>query len=527
MGGDADVRLKDPQAHPAEQIAEILGDLETWHASAGERGAELEARLERLRRLHAILTDAAARGAIRKDLESRLPRYRSVAWWAMGMAELAQFREAEEAPDNMNRIRARETALEGARAYPQSPGGRRCADLVAAIERPDFQLAAMSSDSPDRRSIELTHTNVSAIFFRAYAVDLERRIGTAADYNLLPAGTEVRDLVRSARPAAAWTAALPPTPDYKPHRTFVTPPLRAPGLYVVAASLREDFAESRNRESSVAMVLSDLVLWTRPETSSVEARVVTGEEGRPVEGAEVSLYAYDWGQGRRHHRVESKRSDAAGLVRFDYAAGRSENSYFLLAHRGADYALDPSFLSLQQPGEPAEESASLVYTDRSIYRPQQRVLWKVVAYRGRRDLGRLRTLADAAVTLTLHDANNQVVESRTATTNAYGSAAGEFTIPAGRALGRWRIDSSIPGSAAVQVEEYKRPTFEVHWKDPETALRLNHPADLAGSARYYFGLPVSSGGVRWRVLRTPEYPWWWWFGGQAASPRRPQPRTSR
>jgi hypothetical protein len=84
----------------------------------------------------------------------------------------------------------------------------------------------------------------------------------------------------------------------------------------------------------------------------------------------------------------------------------------------------------------------------------------VVAYRGRRDLGRLRTFADATVTLTLHDANNQVVESRTATTNAYGSAAGEFTIPAGRALGRWRIDSSIPGSAAVQVEEYKRPTFE-------------------------------------------------------------------
>ncbi|HEY4229013.1 MAG TPA: alpha-2-macroglobulin family protein [Thermoanaerobaculia bacterium] len=434
------------------------------------------------------------------------------------MAELAQFREAEETPDN--RIRAREAALEGRRAYPQSAGGRRCADVVSAIERPDYQLAAMSSDSPNRRSIELTHTNVPAIFFRAYALDLERRIETAADYNLLPAGNEVRDLIRTGKPAAAWSSALPPTPDYKPHRTFVTPPLHAPGLYVVAASLREDFAETQNRETSVAIVLSDLVLTTRPEPSSVEARVVTGEEGRPVEGAEVSLYAYDWGQGRRHHRVETKRSDAAGLVHFDYAAalaaGSPGRSFFLLARRGAggEYALDPSFLSLQEPREPGEETASLVYTDRSIYRPQQRVLWKLVAYRGRRDLGRLRTFADATVTLTLHDANNQVVESKTATTNAFGSAAGEFTIPAGRALGRWRIDSSIPGSAAVQVEEYKRPTFEVRWKDPEKALRLNQPAELAGWARYYFGLPVSSGTVRWRVARTPEYPWWWsWWGG--------------
>ena len=364
----------------------------------------------------------------------------------------------------------------------------------------------MASDAPNRRSIQLTHKNSAAVHFRAYALDIERRIASASDYNLLPSGTDVRELIRSGSPTAAWTAALPPTPDYKPHRTFVTPPLTAPGLFIVVASLREDFAESRNLMSSAAMVLGDLVLMTRPEGSAVEARVVGGEDGRPVEGADVWLYAYDWGQGRRHHRVEAKRSDAAGLVRFDYAAGRSERSYFLLAHRGKDYALDPSYLSLAEPREPSDETASLVYTDRSIYRPQQKLLWKVVAYGGRRDLGRFHAKADAPVTLTLRDANNQAVESKTATTNAYGSAAGEFSIPAGRALGRWRIESSIPGSAFVQVEEYKRPTFEVQWKDPERALRLNKPAELVGSARYYFGLPVASGSVSWRVTRSPEFP---------------------
>ena len=30
--------------------------------------------------------------------------------------------------------------------------------------------------------------------------------------------------------------------------------------------------------------------------------------------------------------------------------------------------------------------------------------------------------------------------------------------------------------------------------------------------RYYFGLPVTSGEVAWRVTREPVYPrWWWWF----------------
>jgi hypothetical protein len=507
-GRDADERLADSAAHPLQKIAAILGDLETWHAGAGEREAELEARLERLRRLHAALSDSSDRGAIRANLEKRLPRFRPLPWWAMGMAELSEFREAEDAPDNL--IRAREAAQEGLRAYPDSVGGRVCGDRIAAIERPEFQLAAMASDAPNRRSIQLTHKNLAAVHFRAYALDIERRIASASDYNLLPSGTDVRELIRSGSPTAAWTAALPPTPDYKPHRTFVTPPLTAPGLFIVVASLREDFAESRNLMSSAAMVLGDLVLMTRPEGSAVEARVVAGEDGRPVEGADVWLYAYDWGQGRRHHRVEAKRSDAAGLVSFAYAAGRSERSYFLLAHRGKDYALDPSYLSLAEPREPSDETASLVYTDRSIYRPQQKLLWKVVAYGGRRDLGRFHAKADAPVTLTLRDANNQAVESKTATTNAYGSAAGEFSIPAGRALGRWRIESSIPGSAFLQVEEYKRPTFEVQWKDPEKALRLNKPAELVGSARYYFGLPVASGSVSWRVTRSPEFPWWWW-----------------
>src|SRR5262249_20303653 len=66
------------------------------------------------------------------------------------------------------------------------------------------------------------------------------------------------------------------------------------------------------------------------------------------------------------------------------------------------------------------------------------------------------------------------------------------------------------GEAWVQVEEYKRPTFEVTWEDPATPLRLNEAATLRGRARYYFGLPVSGGSVRWTIHRVPQFPWWWW-----------------
>jgi len=69
--------------------------------------------------------------------------------------------------------------------------------------------------------------------------------------------------------------------------------------------------------------------------------------------------------------------------------------------------------------------------------------------------------------VSLIDPNGQIVDARTVTTGSFGSAAGEFTIPAGRLLGNWRLRSSLAGQAAIKVEEYKRPTFEVTIKDPE------------------------------------------------------------
>ena len=195
---------------------------------------------------------------------------------------------------------------------------------------------------------------------------------------------------------------------------------------------------------------------------------MTGE-GKPAPGADVFLYAYDWGQGRRHHRVEQQKSSADGQARFVFAPGRKESSYFFLARRGADYALDPAYVSLAPDSKPEETSASMVYTDRSIYRPGQKILWKVVAYHGRAQIGRLETFAQTPVTLHLRDANNEIVQTATVSTNAFGSAAGEFAIPPGRALGAWRIESSLPGAANVRVEEYKRPTFEVKWDEPKSA----------------------------------------------------------
>ncbi|MGZ5381398.1 MAG: MG2 domain-containing protein, partial [Thermoanaerobaculia bacterium] len=472
------VRLDNPAVHPLVRIGALLDDLEAWHTGRGEREAALETRLERLRRLHDSFTESADRRGLRRELSRRLAGYRDVPWWAEGQAVLAGFVQADDRPGNL--VRARALALEGARAYPDSIGGQRCRSFVASIERPDYQIVSMSSDGTGRRSIEVTHRNLPALHFRAYALDLVKRVESVRNYNLLPAGNELEDLLKRA-PAATWETALPATPDYKNHRTFVTPSVTAPGLYAVVASARSDFGSGNNRLRAVTIIVTGLVLVTRQtEEGGLEVRALAGMSGKPVPGAAIDLYRYDWQKG--HQKTATATSGPDGLVRFTPGSHQGQ-TLFVIGHSGADLALDPHYMYLHPRSAPSDATSSLVFTDRSVYRPLQKIFWKVVVYQGNGEKARYRTLAESSVTVSLVDPNGQMVDSAAAKMNAYGSAAGEFTVPTGRLLGGWRVQSSLSGAAYVRIEEYKRPTFEATFKEPKDPLRLNKSATLRGEAR--------------------------------------------
>ncbi len=514
--------LGSKDANPLEMIAAVLSEHESWcrQASPPRPEAALEARFELVSALYGAFTQEDDRALIRRRLASFLSSSgrNKLPWWAMGQAMLAGFTRDEDAPDAL--IRARALAQEGARRHPQSPGGKRCLQVVRTIESPGYLIEAMRADSPGRRSVRITHRNLDRLFFRAYPLDIEELIRSSKDYSLLPRWEAAKKLVATMRPAAVWSQNLPPTPDYRDHGTYSSLPEGLPsGLYLVAASAREDFAARGNKVQAVYVVVGDLVLLTSippRRTDGLSALVLSGAEGRPLEGARVELFAFDWQQG--HRRGETLTTDRDGRALFP---PRSDSrSYFLLARHGRDVAFDPDSLSFYARPVPAETSSTLIFTDRSVYRPGQKVFWKILVYRRRADLGPTKQAAGVPASVWLEDVNGQRAAEAQCVTNAFGTASGEFAIPAaGRPLGAWRLRTSHEGYASIRVEEYKRPTFEVKVMDPESPLRLNRPAVLKGEARYYFGLPVTAGTAVWQVRREPVYPRWWWWDREPAGGR--------
>ncbi|MBW8876364.1 MAG: hypothetical protein JF614_15460 [Acidobacteria bacterium] len=496
--------------HPLREMAAVLGDLEAWDLAAGRREAALEARLSRLRRLHDAFADDEDRRLIRRDLEEHLATFRDVPWWSMGMATLADLLKQGEEPGHLARAHA--TAVAGRDAWPGSPGGERCRSIAEEIEQSGLQLTAMESDGLGRRSLQVRHKNLPAVYFRAYPAEPKSQAGSER-----PSTDAMKALIRDGQPVSAWRSELPATPDFDWHTSWIVPPIDRPGAYVIVASSLEDFSRKESQLAAVHIVLSDLVLLSRDAGGQdVEILALSGATGEPVAGAEVRLHVAD--DTSRILGVGTTGADGALRLPLE-----PRQSYRVLG----DSAVGPARLDTIYPQDPERPDtvSTLLYTDRAVYRPQQTIFWKVLAYQGSRNEGRFGVVAGRAVTVTLRDANYKEVASRTVTTNGFGTAAGEFQIPAGRLLGSWMLRTSVEsqsvdsemGSTPLLVEEYKRPTFEVVLDDPATSLRLDAPAKLTGRVAYYFGLPVTHGQVRWRIVRAPSYPWWWRWDARSAA----------
>ena len=525
----ASVKLDDPSTHPALRLSALLHELHDWRSrdtsrdAAWARASALEARLELARQLFALLDDEAQRRTIVSDLEQRLPAYRDAAlgWYAEGKATQAQFLLSLGSP-----VQAHAQARAGRTAFADSPGGRRCAALIAQIEAPGLAMQAMSADGPGQRSVQIKHKNLARLYFRAYTVDFERRLRSDAS-GPLPDWRFGRDLVEGrprAEPIAQWSVALPATPDYAMHTTYVTPPLTAPGLVMLLVSVREDFSATEgNRLVASPFLVTNTVLVTRSLAGRFEVQAFDARSGMPLQGVDVALHEYS---PQRTRRVSARaQTDANGVAQLPQPPER--RGYFVVARRDGQIALDPNFFNTYDDGGERDGQSALIYTDRSVYRPQQTLHFKVLAYQVRSGPSRARAAlqsarADAAIEVILRDANGQEVAKRSLRTNAFGTAAGEFLLPAGRLLGQWSV-STAGGSSAVRVEEYKRPTFEVSLNEAAQAYRLNTPARVRGNARYYFGLPVTSGELRWTVRREAVYAYWFYGrGGLDGAPAREQ-----
>lgn len=512
------ISLTDTQQHPLVRLASLLNVHKGYHQKHNRGAAALEAQYVLFEKLFSHVSQEQDRSVVLQSLISLQQDKSSKRqdWWTAGQVLWAEQVRTHGTKEDGYLIKVIEILDSAIAAYPKSYGALKSAVIKHSILAPHFSLESMSHDATGKKSFRVRYKNQTQLFFRAYALDVKKELRRSEGGELWRHDNfESWKNNEWGKPVAEWATDLAPTKDYLEHTAFVKLPLKKEGAYIVVASTTKDFSESKDSQiKSIHLFITDIVMqrWML-SNGKIEVRAVSGTTGLPIAGVEISNWSRDEDQpwGKPAVKRDSETTGADGTVAFSRT--RNINSYFQVAQKGNHFAhLGATWVNDR---EPKDISNVLIFTDRNIFRPQQKIFWKVLDYEGSRKTGQFKVAAKQKLTVELMDANYKVVATKTVTTNEFGTASGEFLATKDRALGRWQIvvkrkDGSYGAGASIKVEEYKRPTFEVTVQDSLQALRLNKKAVIGGEARYYFGQPVTSGNIKWRVERTPVWSWWWY-----------------
>lgn len=487
---------------PALKAIRLYQELMRFHSGDGDRSAFLDADLARLTWGHnaAVGEEKAAR--YKAALEAFAARNAAHA-----LSSTALHRWAATLQSEGDRTGAHRIATRGREAFPESIGGKLCLNLIGDIEAKSSRISTERVwNGPDTK-ITVAYRNVTKVWFRAVAQEWEP---TEARRHRLD--DQARARLMRAKPTLEWSADLPPTPDFQERsEELPAPPDLEAGHYAIIASHEPGFGEKDNQVSIAMVWASDLALITRERGTHTECFLLDARSGEPVAGANVRVWRFD----QRDRAIEETPLSTDGL-RFCEIPYRSDLGYALLASHGQQRVSSGREYRWGAPQPARPELRTILFTDRALYRPGQTIHYKGIVLSIDQGKGAYETVAKRTVTVAFNDPNGKEVASAEAETNDYGSFSGNFTAPRDRVAGHMgiHITGEAPGSVSFNVEEYKRPKFEVTLDAPEAAAKLGSPVTVAGKATNYTGAPVDGAAMKWRVVREVVWPpWRGWFRG--------------
>ena len=404
-------------------------------------------------------------------------------------------------------VKAHEVASTGQNRFPESVGGRRCYNLIQTIEAKEARVTTERVWNNPRPTIDVYYRNITKIHFRLIPYRFDDYIKTAR-WSPEQLDAKSRESLLSTKPVLAWSADLPATTDYKERVEKISAPEDiAGGSYYLIASGNREFSNTDNQISFCEVWESNLALVTRVSSNKgyIDGFVLEAESGKPIGEATIKAWRRD---RNTYVPLPDATTDANGLFKMTVP---DRQQIMLLAQHEDQSLAATNGVSSYLNRRSKQNERTMMFTDRSIYRPGQTVQYKGVCMSFNTDTNDYHSIGNRDVTLLFTDRNGKLIERQKHRTNDYGSFNGSVTAPRDRLMGNMtlRIENGPSGATSVSVEEYKRPKFQVKLDAPEIAAKLNAKVEIKGNATAYTGAAINNAKVTWRVVRNVRYPVWW------------------
>lgn len=318
------------------------------------------------------------------------------------------------------------------------------------------------------------------------------------------------------KPVHSQTVNLETNDKYLPTTKTVLLDYSKAGMYVLRAEVNGKVT------CSALLLISDLALVGNLGSGAAgyEFWTVDAKTGKPRQGANVTI-AHSaetknrWLSGERiqfFSQFADLTTDQNGFANF--VEDDAKHGAIAIARSGDNVAFMENVY--WSPFERAGRTRPIgyLYTDRPVYRPEQKVYWRAIV-RNKVD-GNYQVPAAEKYSVLVRDAKNQeLYKADNLALSEFGTLSGEVDIAVGAPLGGYNItvtraaDSQTIVNHNFQVEEYKKPEFEVSVEAASDFAKVGQEVTARVEAKYLFGAPVSDGTVKYTVRRRPRFQIMW------------------
>jgi len=350
---------------------------------------------------------------------------------------------------------------------------------LIADSREYFYFSLDSQTLPGNHPMLRVCGNIAEVDFLIYKLDEDllaelSRLGY--DYSSL------LEKIRSTKPIEELTVSLE---NARYSCKEVKIPISEPGVYLLYG-----FSDELNR--SQLFLISELGLIAKKWDDKLLIYAINLQTGKPVKGATIEIFS-------KGELLAKKKTDADGIAKFSNIPA---TDIFIKGKINKNYALLRLYSYYNYP---REEAKIYVYTDRPVYRPNQKVFFKAILWKSK-DNG--YEIIKDKVTVEIRDPKGNLVYRKNFTPNEFGSIAGNFSLAEEPALGYYSITvraNDFYGYGGFQVQEYRKPEFKIELK-PRKKIYLNKEKVIIELfAKYYFGKPVANADVEYEIYKSRYY----------------------
>lgn len=404
--------------------------------------------------------------------------------------------------------------------YPNTLGALSMQNLIDVIQSKGLEVTLeqyIPANVPFKTFIE--YKNLSSV---KYKIVEWKEINRDNNYQN---NQDVWNAVQKLKVVHSGNFQLPASSEYSSHSIEFALNGLATGKYALITYTDEVLNDiSKGKFNISPFQITDISLVFRENEGNIIVSVSNRQSGLPLNQVQVEVFVRSQ-YNNSYNTTTSAFTNQKGEV-FIPKKSIIQSNYKIQVKKGTDIieTQDQYFYNNQQPVASNTKTTSVkLFTDRSIYRQGQEVFFKGILINSFDDT--VNPAKQESVEVIFRDANYQEVSKQTFTTNEFGSFSGFFRIPEGGLNGSFIIETPY-SSESVQVEDYKRPTFEVIVPPIEGNFQLGDSILVKGQAIAYSGANISQARVNYIVQRKAYFPIWGYRGKYFPRPANPAILTS-